>query len=156
MPVSSPPRYDVTAFGELVIDLIPAGHDGDEPLFAARPGGAPGNVAAGIARLGLRAAMLSKVGPEPFGDLAVRALAAAGVDTAAIRRATTETTALAAVAVDESGERDFTLYRADCADASYAAGEVDDRRRPRFARPSCRIAVARDPGLGRGPTSRRR
>lgn len=124
MPASSPPRYDVTAFGELVIDLIPAGRDGDDPLFAARPGGAPGNVAAGIARLGLRAAMLSKVGPEPFGELAVRALAAAGVDTAAIRWATTETTALAAVAVDELGERDFTLYRADCADASYAAGEV--------------------------------
>lgn len=125
MPVSSPWRFDVTALGELVIDLIPAGQDGDEPLFAARPGGAPGNVAAGIARLGLRSAMLSKVGREPFGDLSVQALAAAGVETKAIRRAKTETTALAVVSLDAQGERDFTLYRVGCADASYAPEEID-------------------------------
>jgi fructokinase len=118
-------RFDVVALGELVIDLIPAGYDGDEPLYAARPGGAPGNVAAGAARLGLRAAMLSKVGREPFGDLAVRALAAAGVHTGSIRRAGVETTALAVVALDDKGDRDFALYRANCADASYRPEEVD-------------------------------
>ncbi|MCB1500079.1 MAG: carbohydrate kinase [Bauldia sp.] len=123
----SPPgrRIDVVAFGELVIDLIPAGQDGGEPLYAARPGGAPGNVAAGVARLGLTAAMLTKVGREPFGDLAVRALATAGVRTDAIRRAGIETTALAVVALDANGDRDFALYRANCADASYARDEVD-------------------------------
>ncbi len=125
MTSSPSKRFDIVAFGELVIDLIPAGFDGDEPLYAARPGGAPGNVAAGIARLGLRAAMLSKVGREPFGDLAVRALAATGVDTGAVRRAGVETTALAVVALDEKGDRDFALYRANCADASYAPDEVD-------------------------------
>jgi len=118
-------QIDVVAFGELVIDLIPAGRDGDEPLYAARAGGAPGNVAAGVARLGLGAAMLTKVGCEPFGDLAVGTLAAAGVDTGSIRRAGVETTALAVVALDENGDRDFALYRANCADASYAAEEVD-------------------------------
>ena len=119
-------RFDVVALGELVIDLIPVGRDDDEPLYAARPGGAPGNVAAGIARLGLRAAMLSKVGREPFGDLATGALTATGVDTGSVRRAGVETTALAVVALDEKGDRDFTLYRANCADASYAPEEVDD------------------------------
>jgi fructokinase len=123
--VSSGDLIDVVALGELVIDLIPAGQDGDEPLYAARPGGAPGNVAAGVARLGLAAAMLTKVGREPFGDLAVKALAAAGVDTSAVRRAGVETTALAVVALDENGDRDFALYRANCADASYAPEEVD-------------------------------
>jgi fructokinase len=121
-----PGKFDVVALGELVIDLIPEGSDGDEPLYAARPGGAPGNVAAGIARLGLRAAMLTKVGREPFGDLAVRALAATGVDVGAVRRAGVETTALAVVSLDEKGDRDFTLYRANSADASYAPEEVDD------------------------------
>lgn len=125
MTPSPSKQIDVIAFGELVIDLIPAGRDGDEPLYAARPGGAPGNVAAGVARLGLRAAMLTKVGREPFGDLAVRALAAAGVDTRSIRRAGFETTALAVVAIDDKGDRDFTLYRGNCADASYAPDEVD-------------------------------
>jgi fructokinase len=116
---------DVVAFGELVIDLIPAGRDGDEPLYAARPGGAPGNVAAGIARLGLKAAMLTKVGQEAFGTLAMNALASTGVDVGAIRRAGTENTALACVTLDENGDREFALYRADCADSVYAPEEVD-------------------------------
>ncbi len=116
---------DVVAFGELVIDLIPAGRDGGEPLYAARPGGAPGNVAAGVARLGLGAAMLTKVGQDGFGALAVNALAATGVDVSAIRRADTETTALACVTLDEAGDRGFALYRANCADSVYAPEEVD-------------------------------
>jgi len=116
---------DVVAFGELVIDLIPAGRDGDEPLYAARPGGAPGNVAAGIARLGLRAAMLTKVGSDGFGTLAVNALASTGVDVSAIRRAGTETTALACVTLDAGGDRGFALYRESCADSVYAAEEVE-------------------------------
>ena len=125
MPVSPLARFDVTAFGELVIDLIPAGRAEDDPLYAARPGGAPANVAAGIAQLGLRAAMLSKVGREPFGDLAVRALEKVGVETSAILRADVETTALAVVSLDAAGDRDFAIYRSGCADASYSLEEVD-------------------------------
>jgi sugar/nucleoside kinase (ribokinase family) len=115
-------RFDVTALGELVIDMVPVA--GSERLFSAKPGGAPGNVAAGVARLGLRAAMLSKVGPGPLGDLLITTLSQAGVDTRGIVRAEVETTALAVVSVDAKGERDFVLYREACADASFAADEV--------------------------------
>jgi fructokinase len=120
----APARFDVTAFGELVIDLVPVAGASAGRLFAAKPGGAPGNVAAGIARLGLSAAMLSKVGPGSLGDLLVDTLARAGVTTEAIRRSATETTALAVVSAGADGERDFVLYRDGCADASYAAEEV--------------------------------
>ena len=68
-------RFDVVALGELVIDLIPAGRSGSDILFAARPGGAPGNVAAGVARLGLRAGVISKVGPGRFGEILIETLA---------------------------------------------------------------------------------
>ena len=117
-------RIDVVAFGELVIDLIPAGRDAMS-RSTRRGRAAPWQRCRGVARLGLRAAMLSKVGREPFGDLAVHALAATGVDTGSIRRAGVETTALAVVALDDKGDRDFALYRANCADASYAPDEVD-------------------------------
>ena len=117
-------RFDVACLGELVIDMIPAGEAGGRLLFAAKPGGAPGNVAAGVARLGLSAAMLSKVGPGALGDLLIATLAEAGVDVRGIVRARTETTALAVVSVNADGERDFVLYREGCADASFAAGEV--------------------------------
>ena len=119
-----PGRFDVVALGELVIDLVPVSETGSRQLFAAKPGGAPGNVAAGIARLGLSAAMLSKVGPGSLGDLLIDTLAAAGVHTGAIARSTAETTALAVVSTGPDGERDFVLYREGCADASYAAEEV--------------------------------
>ena len=119
-----PGRFDVAALGELVIDLVPVRQTGSDRLFAAKPGGAPGNVAAGIARLGLSAAMLSKVGPGSLGDLLIDTLAAAGVATGAIARSTTETTALAVVSTGPDGERDFVLYRDGCADASYAAEDV--------------------------------
>lgn len=117
-------RFDVTALGELVVDMVPAEPGARTRLFAAKPGGAPGNVAAGVARLGLRAAMLSKVGPGYLGDLIVATLAEAGVDTRGIVRAAVEPTALAIVSVDAAGERDFVLYREGCADASLAAEEV--------------------------------
>ena len=47
--------------------------------FAPKPGGAPGNVAVGVARLGGRAAMLSKVGDDAFGRLLIETLREAGV-----------------------------------------------------------------------------
>ena len=120
----TPIRFDVTTLGELVIDMIPAAGPDDGHLFVAKPGGAPGNVAAGVARLGLRTAMLSKVGPGSLGDMLIETLARAGVDTGAIIRSPVEPTALAVVSVNADGERDFMLYREGCADASFAANEV--------------------------------
>jgi fructokinase len=115
--------FDAAALGELVIDLIPVPGRGAD-LYAASPGGAPGNVAAGLARLGLRSAMISKVGPGPFSDLLVETLATAGVATEGVVRAATEPTALAVVSLTEKGERDFVLYRQGCADASLTEDEL--------------------------------
>jgi sugar/nucleoside kinase (ribokinase family) len=125
--------FAAAALGELVIDLIPAPQRGAE-LYAASPGGAPGNVAAGLARLGLRSAMISKVGPGSFGDLLVETLATAGVVTDGIMRAATEPTALAVVSLTPGGERDFVLYRQGCADASLSEDEL-----PMDVLRSCRV-----------------
>lgn len=116
-------QFDVAAFGELVIDFVPVA-SAQGLFFAAKPGGAPGNVAAGVARLGLSAAMLSKVGDEALGAAVLEALAVCGVDTGAVIRARGEKTALAVVSVAADGERDFALYRENCADSNYAADEV--------------------------------
>jgi fructokinase len=119
-----PQRFDVVALGELVIDLIPTrGADGTACL-APKPGGAPGNVALGVARLGGRAAMLSKVGDDAFGRLLVETLAANGVVTDAILATREGNTSLAAVTVGPDGEREFLIYRKGSADSTYAPGEV--------------------------------
>ncbi|MGB8313084.1 MAG: carbohydrate kinase [Aestuariivirga sp.] len=117
--------FDVAALGELVIDLIPAESRNGSLLFTAKPGGAPGNVAAGVARLGQRAAMLGRVGPGSLGSLLLEALARAGVDTHGIGRSQADPTALALVSVNSGGESDFMLYRDGCADSRYAPDEVE-------------------------------
>ncbi len=119
------PRYDVVALGELIVDLVPArGADG-QACFAAKAGGAPGNVAVGVARLGGSAAMLSKVGEEAFGRLLVATLAGYGVATQGVVLTPERNTALAVVTLSPEGDRDFIFYRNGCADASYAPEEVD-------------------------------
>ena len=108
--------FDVVALGELVVDLVPALNADGQPCFIPKPGGAPGNVAVGVARLGGRAAMLSKVGDEAFGRLLVATLANNGVSTDGVLTTQEGNTSLAVVTVDADGERDFILYRKGCAD----------------------------------------
>jgi fructokinase len=123
--MSASPRHDVTAFGELVIDLVPVrGADG-QTCYAAKPGGAPGNVAVGVARLGGRAAMLSKVGDEAFGRLLVATLAGYGVATDGVVATRDGNTSLAVVTVAPDGDRDFMFYRSGSADSLYAPDEVN-------------------------------
>jgi fructokinase len=117
-------KVDAAVLGELVIDLIPAPRSDTGALFQACPGGAPGNVAAGLARLGIRSSMLSKVGPGAFGDLLIETLNGAGVVTSGVVRAKAEPTALAVVSLAANGERDFVLYRQGCADANFAEHEL--------------------------------
>ncbi len=53
--------FDITAFGELLIDYTPAGKSpSGMDLFEQNPGGAPANVAACASRLGLRTAFIGK------------------------------------------------------------------------------------------------
>lgn len=54
----------VVCFGELLIDFVPTVGGlslADAPAFKKAPGGAPANVAVGIARLGGNAAFVGKV-----------------------------------------------------------------------------------------------
>ena len=111
---------DIVAFGELIVDLVPGVTADGVRCFIPKAGGAPGNVAVGVAKLGAGAAMLSKVGDDAFGRLLIETLAGYGVATDGVIRAAVGTTALAVVTVDAGGEREFMFYRAGGADSSYA------------------------------------
>jgi fructokinase len=52
----------IWVLGDAVVDLLP---DGEGKLQC--PGGAPANVAVGIARLGGQSAFIGRVGDDPFG-----------------------------------------------------------------------------------------
>lgn len=116
--------WDVACLGELVIDLVPHSQAGGDWLYAPSPGGAPGNVAVGLARLGRDTLMLGKVGDEAFGRLIVAALQRHGVDTAGVTRAVDEKTRLSVVSLAPDGERDFIFYRDNPADSLLDADDI--------------------------------
>ncbi len=114
--------------GELLIDFVPTvtGTDlTDAPAFIKAPGGAPGNVAVGLARLGVKSAFMGKVGDDAFGHFLADTLAEAGVDVGPLRFSSEARTALAFVSLRSDGEREFMFYRHPSADMLFTPREVD-------------------------------
>ncbi|HEU4754675.1 MAG TPA: carbohydrate kinase, partial [Armatimonadota bacterium] len=89
-------------------------------------GGAVANVAVGLARLGVEAAFLGKVGEDPFGHFLERTLSAAGVDTRFLVFDPEHRTGLAFVSLPADGERDFVFFRNPSADMLHRPEEVPD------------------------------
>jgi fructokinase len=119
---------DVLCLGELLIDFVPetngvslAGAAG----FLKAPGGAPGNVAVGLRRLGVTSGFLGMLGDDPFGHFLRDTLAADGVDTAGLKLTGKAKTALAFVTLKTDGDREFLFYRDPSADMLYAPEDVD-------------------------------
>lgn len=120
---------DVVCFGEILWDLFERperrrpGRARREPIgrgFDRRLGGAPANVATGLARLGIRAAVVGGVGRDPFGDALVAHLRADRVDARYVVRLPNPT-GLAFVVRDPNGEPDFIFYRHASADLALRA-----------------------------------
>jgi fructokinase len=119
---------DVVCFGEVLIDFVPTVTPTtlvDAPAFKKAPGGAPANVAVGLARLGVSSAFMGKVGDDAFGRFLVNTLAEAGVDVGPVRFSSEARTALAFVSLRSDGEREFMFYRHPSADMLFAPAEVD-------------------------------
>lgn len=119
---------DVIACGEMLIDFV-ATESGvtlaEAPAFKKAAGGAPANVAVGVARLGYRAGFLGQVGEDDFGHFLAATLAQAGVDVAGLRFSAAARTALAFVSLRADGERSFMFYRHPSADMLWRPEDVD-------------------------------
>lgn len=114
--------------GELLIDFVPTVTGTgltDAPAFIKAPGGAPGNVAVGLARLGVASAFMGKVGDDAFGHFLADTLAEAGVDVGPLCFSSEARTALAFVSLRADGEREFMFYRHPSADMLFTPREVD-------------------------------
>jgi fructokinase len=120
-----PVQWDVACLGDLVMDLVPHAVPGGQPLLAPSPGGAPGNVAAGLGLLGKKPLMMAKVGDEAFGSAIITALQGYGVDTSGILRDRTTKTRLSVVSHAPDGERSFIFYKDNPADAAVDADDID-------------------------------
>lgn len=88
-------------------------------------GGGAANTAYWLARLGQPVAMLGCVGDDPFGALAVAALAEAGVDTRLVQRTRQGFTGMAAIFVNPYSKRMVTSGGANtCFDPAAIEGDV--------------------------------
>ncbi|MGN6685828.1 MAG: bifunctional 5-dehydro-2-deoxygluconokinase/5-dehydro-2-deoxyphosphogluconate aldolase [Devosia sp.] len=94
--------------------------------FAKSVGGCPANIAVGTARLGLRSALLTRVGAEQMGSFIKEQLARDGVDTAGIVTDERRLTALVLLAVEAEGVSPMIFYRTDCADMALAEDDIDE------------------------------
>ena len=119
---------DILTLGEALIDL-PATQSGvslaDAPGFAKVPAGAVANVAVVAAKLGLKTALLSKVGDDPFGEAIIQTFAGLGVDTTRVIKDKAARTGLAFMSVMPDGSRDFLFYFDPARDLALRPDELD-------------------------------
>jgi len=120
-------RTTIACFGEALIDFRAERSTDGTRRFVEQPGGAPANVAVGVAALGGRARFIGMLAQDMFGDALHAALAARGVDVSQVRRTGEAPTALAFVSLADDGERSFSFYRPPAADLLFTDADfVDD------------------------------
>lgn len=93
--------------------------------FAKSVGGCPANIAIGTARLGLKPALITRVGAEPMGTFIREQLVREGVATSGVKTDPDRLTALVLLAVEDEGVSPMIFYRADCADMALDENDID-------------------------------
>ena len=143
-------KYDVTALGELLVDMTPCGRSGQgNELIEANPGGAPCNVLAMLQKLGRKTAFIGKVGQDHFGHMLKQTVRDAGVDVSSLFMDKKVHTTLAFVHLGADGDRDFSFYRDPGADLRLRADEIPEdliassRIFPACLRNSCSVSSIR-------------
>lgn len=129
LPRSTSRPIDVACLGRLTVDLY-AQQIGarleDVTSFAKYLGGSSANVAFGTARLGLRSAMLSRVGADQMGTFLLETLAREGCDTSQVKIDPERLTALAILGIKDSTSFPLLFYRENCADMALEAADIDE------------------------------
>jgi 5-dehydro-2-deoxygluconokinase len=99
----------------------------DVTSFAKYLGGSPANTGVGASRLGLKVAMLTRVGDEHNGRFLRETLAAEGVDVSHVKTDPKKLTALVFLGIKDRETFPLIFYRHDCADMAISAEDFDAR-----------------------------
>ncbi|WKB51289.1 bifunctional 5-dehydro-2-deoxygluconokinase/5-dehydro-2-deoxyphosphogluconate aldolase [Eleftheria terrae] len=123
-------RHDLACLGRLAVDLY-AQQVGcrleDATSFAKYLGGSSANLAFGVARLGLRSAMISRVGNEHMGRFLVETLQQEGCDTSQVQVDPERLTGLVLLGLKDRDTFPLLFYRENCADMALDAALIDER-----------------------------
>ncbi|MBB9349831.1 aminoimidazole riboside kinase [Escherichia coli] len=130
----------VWVLGDAVVDLLP---ESDGRLLPC-PGGAPSNVAVGIARLGGTSGFIGRVGDDPFGALMQRTLLTEGVDITYLKQDEWHRTSTVLVDLNDQGERSFTFMVRPSADLFLETTDLPCWRHGEWLH-LCSIALSAEP-----------
>ena len=121
-------NMDVITIGRSSVDLYGAQIGGrleDMGSFQKYIGGSPTNIAAGTARLGLKSALITRVGNEDMGRFIREELAKEGVDVRGVKTDPERLTALVLLGIRDESQFPLIFYRENCADMALCEDDID-------------------------------
>ncbi len=121
-------RLDVITIGRASVDLYGAQVGGrleDMRSFDKYIGGSPANIATGAARLGLKSALITRVGDEHMGRFIREELATEGVETDGVITDPERLTALVLLGIRDRQHFPLIFYRENCADMALCEDDID-------------------------------
>ncbi len=122
------PRLDVVIIGRASADIYGqqiGGRLEDMASFAKSVGGCPANIAIGTARLGLKSALVTRVGDEHMGRFITEQLEREGVATEGVVIDPQRLTALVILGVRDDANFPAIFYRENCADMALCEDVID-------------------------------
>ncbi len=120
---------DVITIGRSSVDLYGAQVGGrleDMGSFQKYVGGSPTNMATGTARLGLKSALITRVGDEHMGRFLREELAREGVDVRGVVTDPERLTALVLLGIRDDKQFPLIFYRENCADMALCEDDIDE------------------------------
>ena len=120
---------DVITIGRSSVDLYGqqvGGRLEDMGSFAKYIGGSPTNIACGTARLGLRSAVITRVGDEHMGRFIREQLVREGVDVRGVATDPARLTALVILGIRDEDSFPLIFYRENCADMALSEDDIDE------------------------------
>ncbi|WP_296039874.1 5-dehydro-2-deoxygluconokinase [uncultured Agrobacterium sp.] len=119
---------DLITIGRSSVDLYGAQIGGrleDMSSFNKYIGGSPTNIAAGAARLGLKSAVITRVGDEHMGRFIREQLVREGVDIRGVQTDKERLTALVILGIRDQQQFPLIFYRENCADMALSEDDID-------------------------------
>lgn len=120
---------DLVSIGRLAVDLYARQFGArleDVTSFSKYLGGSSANVAFGTARLGVKSAMLARVGNEQMGRFLLETLAREGCDVSQVKVDPERLTALVLLGIKDRDTFPLIFYRDNCADMAFGPEDVDE------------------------------
>ena len=122
-------RLDVITIGRCSVDLYGqqiGSRLEDVTSFAKSIGGCPSNIAIGTARLGLKSAVITRVGDEQMGRFVKEQMAREGVSLEGIVTDPARLTSLVLLSVENDKTFPLIFYRDNCADSALCEDDIDE------------------------------